>query len=396
MTRPSPSAPPQHPARPRGGFTLVELLVVIVVIAILIAILLPAIAGAIRAANDGRVTADINNLASALTEFKGRYGDYPPSRIMLSEVGAYPTSDTSTLAAFFGNNVKFGQPDIRVNVLAERSVRYLRKFFPRALPPAPGANPPFWHDFNGNGEIDTAPIYLEGHECLVFFLGGIPVNTGGTITMSGFGRDPQRPFTTTLLASVLGNPIPPTMRSDSRITPSSFQFVSNRLIDEDGDGIPGYIDPLGTGQPGVGNMHFYAYFVAYANNQYDPNDVNLPEFEPDGGLFAANGVGMRRFRVNPGILPGDYSSNDPFALASPAPNPYAAGPAMPANGLASFMNPNGFQIISAGSDGYYGPGGSFDAGNTGGDKLPLDADTTPDLRARERDNLTNFSSGRLD
>jgi general secretion pathway protein G len=130
-------------------------------------------------------------------------------------------------------------------------------------------------------------------------------------------------------------------------------------------------------------LHFYAYFSAYGNNQYDPNDMNLPE-EPSA----------RSYRANVNILAADYT-NSPYEMISTVPNPYTTGPAMPANGFASFVNPNTFQIISAGADGYYGPGGTY-AGETAGEKLPIDASTNQDLRNRERDNVTNFSRGRLD
>lgn len=365
----------------RRGFTLIELLVVIVVISILIALLIPVIAGAVRNANDARVAAEIQLLSNALAEFKNKYGDYPPSRIVLSEIGAYPLNDNSTLAAFFGNNQKFGQPDIRMNVLAERSVRFLRKFFPSALPPD-NTNGTFWHDFNGNGIRDTGLIYLEGDECLVFFLGGIPVNTNNSLSMSGFGKDPARPFTTSLLTA------PTPVRSENRMQPF-FEFSSDRLIDEDGDGMPSYLDPYAPQLTvGEGNYHVYVYFSGYGGNEYDPNDVNFP-IE----------LTLQQIRANVGILPADYTI--PFTTASPAPNPYTSSTPTPSNGFASFINPNGYQIISSGADGYYGPGGTF-LGVTSNDKLPFDPTTLQgqlppgELRSREKDNITNFTRGRID
>ena len=38
------------------------------------------------------------------------------------------------------------------------------------------------------------PYILQGHECLVFFLGGIPQITASGYGMSGFGKDPTNPF----------------------------------------------------------------------------------------------------------------------------------------------------------------------------------------------------------
>src|SRR5262249_51214003 len=84
MTRPRP--------RRRTGFTLVELMVVILILAILVALLVPAILGAVRSAKTAAVATEINNLATALSDFKTKYGDYPPSRIILVESGFYDTS----------------------------------------------------------------------------------------------------------------------------------------------------------------------------------------------------------------------------------------------------------------------------------------------------------------
>src|SRR5271166_4437333 len=87
----SSSSPPirRRPGEGRGprGFTMVELLVVILILAALIALLLPALNGALRTAKNAAVGGEINQLAQALASFKARYGDYPPSRIYLSEDG---------------------------------------------------------------------------------------------------------------------------------------------------------------------------------------------------------------------------------------------------------------------------------------------------------------------
>ena len=151
----------------RAGFTLVELLVVIIVLAILVGLLLPVIAAALRTAKNAAVQAEINQLAQALGSFKANYAAYPPSRVYLAENGYFPVGNTTLLAP----------NDITVGALAQRSLIALRKFWPKVVfsttnpPPQIGAN--FWYDFNGNGVMD-GPYILQGHECLVFFLGGIP------------------------------------------------------------------------------------------------------------------------------------------------------------------------------------------------------------------------------
>ena len=57
-------------SRVEGGFTLVELLVVILILAILIGLLVPAIYGASRTARKAAVSAEINQLASALASLQ--------------------------------------------------------------------------------------------------------------------------------------------------------------------------------------------------------------------------------------------------------------------------------------------------------------------------------------
>jgi general secretion pathway protein G len=383
MTR----TPPSHSRRPtpRRGFTLIEHLVVITIIGVLVALLVPVIAGAVRQANEARVSSEVQLMVQGLAEFKNRYGDYFPSRIILSEDGVYPVTDNTLLGAYTGWIIGYNAPgspiygalpagkttagaDMTVGELAQRSVRFMRKFFAKATPPS--VNPPVFHDFNGNGVLDAGQIYLEGHECLVFFLGGIPSFSG--VGVSGFGRNPAFPF-------VSDNP---GMGGTTNRTPALFDFQANRLVDEDSDGLPAFLDPQGSAQalPGEGNLHFYAYFSGYGGNQYDPNDVNFVE-EPT----------PRRFATNPG-----YASigGGTGVMNSLPPNPYTGSEALLAQGFANFINPNGFQIISAGSDGYYGPGGRY-AGDTATDTLPLDADTNADTRGREHDNITNFARGRL-
>jgi general secretion pathway protein G len=378
----------------KAGFTLVELLVVIVIIGILIALLVPVIASAVRTANDARVSAEIQLLAQSLSSFKDRYGEFPPSRIILAENGFYNTASTeplasqtwhTTLPAYPGT---FSPYDLNYGQLAQRSLKVLRKFFPQANFSSTGttSTATFFHDFNGNDNLDANPILLEGPECLVFFLGGIPQPTGTGFGMAGFGKNPQNPFQA---VSVTTN------RS-----PSLFEFRAERLIDDDLDGIPGYIDSLATGNEG----RYFAYFSSYGNGGYDPNDINGPEPNNNQIIDASNPAIGRFFRVGFGANGPSGATNVVF---SPAPNPYTSSDAVPANGTAVYINPNSYQIISPGRDRLYGFGGRYNP-SASGDRLPSDVGdpgtnpvriepaSDPLIRRREVDNLSNFSNGSLE
>ncbi len=385
------------------GFTLVELLVVMLVLAILIALLLPAINAALRTAKNAAVGGEINQLSQALAQFKTTYGDYPPSRIYLSE-------DGNLLPPQGNTQIKAG--DITYAQLGQRSIAAMRKFFPRVsfnLGTATGK----WYDFNGDGlsVVNGHPqqYILQGDECLVFFLGGIPqVTSTGLYGMTGFGSDPTNPFTNSVVGS--------TNYSANRKQPF-FEFVANRLILDPhnpyaGIGtfipplIPGYLDSLGNNNPGnvPGNpINFYAYFSSYGNGNYDPNDVNYEEFDVSGTGPTPLGIELA-FHVNFPILP---VATPATPANSPAPNPYTSSTSASFNAndgylSATYQNPQSYQIISSGLDGLYGVGGQYNANNAG-ESLPWDSSTpTPynttdtSVRYRERDNVTNFHNGRLE
>jgi type II secretory pathway pseudopilin PulG len=388
---------------------MIELLMVIIIIALLMALLLPAINSAMRTARNAAVSSEIAQLAQALESFKAKYGDYPPSRVLLEESGNYAPLIGNN-GSLSGNKYDLESPtgnDITVGQLAQRTLIAMRKFFPRVIFSTTG-NPPlfsptkYWYDFNGNGVYDTTPYVLHGHECLVFFLGGIPspsslpVTANSTFGMSGFGKDPTNPFYHNI-------PSIPAMYSANRQQPL-FEFNTGRLfIDPNGtSGIPGYYDSLGNNSPTGGgtNINFYAYFSGYGNGTYDANDVNFSfESDPSG--------------AHPIALLFQYGT---ATYASPSPNPYTTtqSTTLTSTGTATgtttvtFQKAQTFQILSSGVDGLYGVGGQFVPAtlttSSATNSLPFDTHNTlangvvepsSDIRNAEKDNLTNFKSGTL-
>ena len=116
--------------------------------------------------------------------------------------------------------------------------------------------------------------------------------------MTGFGKDPTNPFSNNISATRdsrqrASNP----MYSGNRQAPL-FEFAANRLI----------LDPTqyhqcpsnisrrsrilrlaGQFRSPAATINFYAYFSAYGNGGYDPNDVNFAETDA-AGIVANAGV----------------------------------------------------------------------------------------------------------
>ena len=412
-TRPM-TIPARNPRRSlRRGVTLIELMVVILIIGILTALLLPAVMGAVRRAYDATVLGEINQLSQALANFQEKYGDLPPSRIILWESGQYNTLDQTPLSSTSGQWLNHANPavapglqplmsatDITVGQLSQRSLQYLNRFFPKAQYLGPGIpgqylSNGFWYDFNGNGRFDQQPILLEGHECLVFFLGGIPTVTADTgsqrvvFGMSGFSKQFQSPAFPNA-----PNPFVNSTVTANRDAPFYTNFRAERLADDDNDGMPGYTDSLSAlADPyGIGNSRYYAYFRSYGGqSNYDPNDVNF-RFDTDP---TGQNVLHRVFQVQ--FTPVGSSAN---IVASYAPNPYTTSdPAPSLMGITSspvvnYQAPETYQIISAGRDHLYGVGGLYSP--AANERLPMpDASAQgldPGMRISEHDNLTSFAT----
>jgi prepilin-type N-terminal cleavage/methylation domain-containing protein len=335
----------------RRGFTLVELMIVVVIGALLASMLIASVIRALLKGKETRNRVDITQLEVALEQFKQRFGAYPPSRIKLCE--------------------KYFYYDLTANQLDIDSVAFLTKMFPRIdMSIWNSSIPGVGIDWNGNGFIDgtfpgfvpgeDAPgaITLEGDQCLVFFLGGIP-QTSTVPDCLGFAADPKNP----------ANPL-----ATDRIGPF-YEFQGSRLVALRLSGNAfntyySYVDTFsstnGQGQLVAGAP--YAYFSSYKSrngyNRYAP--LTQPVYPISNALpFSASDCNIGGL----GVVSGAY-----FQSTSPG-----AG--------NQYFKPTSFQIVSAGFDNTFGPGG--------GPWTPQTASSFYPQNSSGYDDQANFTSGML-
>jgi prepilin-type N-terminal cleavage/methylation domain-containing protein len=317
---------PKRSMSVRPGFTLVELLVAIAIIGILVAMLVPAVMNVLGKGTQVKAASEISQFDNSIQAFKQQYNaGFIPSQIKLCE-------------RFSDYNQN--------NQIDKDSINYLQQLFPKLLTSQPnGAASPWggggYIDWNGNGQYD-GPVVLEGHQCLVFFLGGIPLH-GATPGCFGFATDPRDP---SKLAQTTGRNGP------------FFEFDTSRL---------GLI-PNPAGQNG-----YYSYF--------DPYSMNIPPHPQTDKPYAYfSNYGQRNnynFPTKTGYPSSDCNTLGVTAYCS------AVAPGI------QFYNANSYQIISAGLDQKFGPG-SFASPSSPVLWTPQSAGS---IAPAGRDDLSNFNSG---
>jgi len=292
--------------RDRQGFTLIELLVVILIIGILASLIGAAVIRALTTGKQARNRSEISQLENALEQFKNRFGVYPPSRIKLCESYA-----------------SYGSTQLDID-----SVAFLTKVFPRIDTTGIWTSPGI--DWNGNGVLD-GPVVLEGDQCLVFFLGGIP---GNSIPLQciGFSTNPKDPSDKTTADRIgpffdfpsnrlvlIQVPLPPNVNNPLSRSPSHYSFLDNN----------GQSDGQGNRLAGMPYAYFSSYKATNGYNRY-------------------YNAGSYPYSDCPNLMFLQQSNQPPLPMVWP----YAeiASP-------LKYWKSNSFQIISAGADGVFGQGG---------------------------------------
>lgn len=282
----------------RDGFTLIELMVVIVIIAILMALILPAIGAVRRNIQQAAVSAEITQLDQAIASFKARFGTEPPSSLTI------PDSEAN-----------WSNAD-RQKVLG------------------------IWEQFDFStcggltGGYPATPVYLNGAECLTFFLGGLNNGTATAPVLIGFSKNPATPWSTA---------------GENRDVAFFDKFTSDRLVDVDGDGAVEFLDSLSDQKTP------FLYLSGQGKNYRKANlAAGFDDYDVHDSVFDSNAD------------PLDMSQ---CYLQSDGKTPHRA---------------QGYQIISPGFDGLYGIGGVY-----------TDSSELTGARQPEADNITNFSGGVL-
>lgn len=316
---------PTRPGR-RGGFTLVELLVVITIIAILFALASAAVVKALGKSDEVRTRNDITQLQNGHQAFRTDFQvSYIPDRLILPP-GDDPTGE---------------------------SLQYISTLWPRINSAYLKKNDATARAIWGVPNQPNTIIILQGHQTLVFFLGGardaggIPIGFSTNATdpldkiaiLSGGSPTPTRKgpyfeFPPPTLQSVGPPPVAaPTSRLRQlpfALPPQTAPWTTLTAAPASTDPYWSFIDIFGT-QP-------YLYFSSKrAGNDYINNWFQLT---------AAQNLTY---------------DGQPATGSGPGP----CGPFM-VNATPRFANPSGFQIISAGKDTQFGSGGINWAGGLGG------------------------------
>ncbi|MEZ6138205.1 MAG: prepilin-type N-terminal cleavage/methylation domain-containing protein [Pirellulaceae bacterium] len=277
--------------RLRGGFTLVEVLVVIAIIGVVVAMLVPTLGYAIRKSNETALAMEVSAIEVAIIKYRDKYGEYPPD-------GSSATDMT----------------------------RHFRKIFPNIA-----SSELTLLTAGSNSSTGITGSVMDPPEALVFFLGGFSDDSVHPFTGAG------GPFSAT------GIPAIPYQYNIERNEPL-YEFNSGQLTltihDENGTPLTISNDETELGLPTPPG------FVGDLIPVYRPSGRNAP-FVYFNSRTYATAAGFNRY---PGQYPGSIGTARPYK--SDAVNTSAG--ATSGDTFYRYAEPQKFQIISAGLDDIYG------------------------------------------
>lgn len=348
----------------RGGFTLIEVLMVLTILAMLGALVTPAIFKAVRTAKVARIVMEIGQLDDALQAYKEKHYRYPP---------CLGDADPVVRVNRFSQQVRIAWPrctisyaTLRTNMRTKRDVN--ADHYDYTYMDADGALQHL--------DLDT----MDQAEAMVFWLGGFPTPWDSRTTTAiaprklfGFHVDPTNPFKRDPRAQEEARPL-------NYRTPPLFQFDETRLVDLDGDGWLEYIPPGDVGA-GLGTMPPYVYF--------------------DNGTY--NNTGASGTITHTSYPPPMSPLLTEWGMAVP----YATFFDPEGKSPARWVNPDKFQIICAGFDAQYGAPRAVGGNGPPRMRVPVyphgatyhESDSYGKAAyydAQELDNLTNFATRSLE
>jgi len=285
----------------RVGFTLVELMVVVLIIAVLVSLISSAAFMALGKIPEVQTSTDIAQMGAALGAFMSDYRltNPPPSVLVLNE-----TTPTDPL------------------VVGSTSAAFLTKVFGRNLGPT---------DWNGDGAISGQWV-LTGEQSLIFYITGIP-NTQTTAAQLAAGQVP-----TYQGLGFASNQMKPSFGSMTGEKPGKRHGPYFNLPSS-------YLNKSGLWDRGLAPQasntraaQFLVYYDAWANKS---GAVPLAYFSSSG---FSNQYGTVVTITDPYNRP---IMTVPVTLIGAAPYFTATN---------QYVNPNSYQIISAGKDHQFGSG----------------------------------------
>jgi hypothetical protein len=224
--------------------------------------------------------------------------------------------------------------------LDAESYAYLKKLFPK-LPVPTQQNPDPIIDWNNNGVADAA-VDLEGHQCLIFFLGGVP--TYGPNTCNGFSTNPSNPAQ---LGGerINGGPFYNDFRADRLVIVPTQPL--NAQVSVQNTSYFSYLDPWAKD---INDGNVYAYFSSYKKN----NGYNRYY-----SYYLSLNVPAAQATDCPYLVVENYQA---IGTTTQGLWPYAQKVGQSTNTTPEYLNANTFQIFCAGPNKVFGQGTVLVAG----------------------------------